>query len=118
LTYKGNVIIAIFGVIFSMYQEMSKGDIPEIAFAEKEMRKLRAEYKRAARKVKSLGKKFDFLDTIVKPKETEDKKEDIELEWAVLYLFKSIGFNCLKPDSILKIERKILVLNNRSNTNI
>ena len=79
---------------------MTKREIPEIKQAGIEYRMNRNQAKKSLEKLKRLERKFYFLDRIVQPrKDSDTKKNDLDLEWAVLHLFENIGFKCTKPKS-------------------
>jgi hypothetical protein len=81
--------------------------IPELKQADAEYRKERNKARKAYEKLKKLEKKYFFLDRIVQPrKDTDTKKDDVELEWAIFDLFESIGFNCKKPESERDVDVK------------
>ncbi|GET28186.1 hypothetical protein [Prolixibacter sp. SD074] len=86
---------------------MKHREIPELIEADSFYRKKRNETRKALEKVKKLEAKFYFLDRIVQPrKDTDTKKDDVELEFAILDLFKSIGFKCEKPTSDADVDVK------------
>lgn len=87
---------------------MKNREIPELIEADSYYREKRNETRKALEKVKKLEAKFYFLDRIVLPRmNTDTKKDDVELEYAILDLFKSIGFKCEKPKSDSDVDVKI-----------
>lgn len=86
---------------------MKHREIPELIEADSFYRKKRNETRKALEKVKKLEAKYYFLDRIVQPrKDTDTKKDDVELEFAILDLFKSLGFKCEKPTSDADVDVK------------
>lgn len=92
---------------------MNKREIPELLLADAEYRKLRNETRKAYYKLKKTESKFSFLDRIVQPRRTTDtKKDDVELEYAVMHLFESVGFKCTKPPIDGDVDVKVRFKNN------
>lgn len=92
---------------------MNRREIPELLLADAEYRKLRNETRKAYGKLKKAESKFSFLDRIVQPRKTTDtKKDDVELEYAVMHLFESVGFKCTKPPIDGDVDVKVIFKNN------
>lgn len=82
--------------------------IPEIQLLEAEYRKRRNQARKALDKVKNAKSKYKFLERIVQPRfETDNKEDDIQLENAILDLFKSIGFKVEKPNDEADVDVKV-----------
>ncbi|PCH67313.1 MAG: hypothetical protein COC06_11425 [Bacteroidales bacterium] len=85
---------------------MSK--ILEIAQANIEYKKARNTARKKLNKLKIAKEKYYFLDRIIEPrKDTDTRDNDIELEYAILNLFKSIGFKCEKPKLNADVDVKV-----------
>lgn len=78
--------------------------LPDINEAYKIYKKKRSEERKALCKLRNLKAKYEFINTLTKI--GANKRDDIELEWAVLKLFKSIGFVCSKPISNADVDVK------------
>lgn len=77
---------------------IERNSIPEYNVALKEYKKHRNLARKKLAKLKKIDEKYYFLDRIVEPrKESDSKKDDVELEIALQHLFKSIQFKCTKP---------------------
>jgi len=82
--------------------------IPELKVANDNYRKKRNDARKALAKIRKLEQKFYFLKRIVEPrKNTDTKTEDVELEYAVMDLFKSLNFKCKKPVSESDVDAKV-----------
>lgn len=84
-----------------------RNEIPEVAEIFQLYKRKRNEARRLLTLLKSREDKFYFLDKMVQPKTTEDKSEDIALEWCIYHLFESIGFKCTKPETDRDVDVKI-----------
>jgi|GEM_PF-3044067 len=78
-----------------------KDYIPELSVLLKDYKTKRSKAKSAWNKYQSKSAKYNFLNTIVKPKEhssgIEGRKEDDDLEIAIKDLFNSIGIHSVRP---------------------
>jgi len=82
--------------------------IPEVKQAELDYRKARNLSRRKLNRLKKIKARFYFLDRIVeRRKDTDSKENDIELERAILDLFKSIGFKSIKPKGEGDVDVKV-----------
>lgn len=82
-------------------------NIPEIHSLRQDYKTHRNKARRTLAKLKSLQDKYYFLDRIVEPRnDSESGEQDIKLEYAIMDLFKSIGFKCEKPKSKADVDVK------------
>ncbi len=87
---------------------MEMNILPEIKQLETEYRQTRNLARKKLNKLCIAKKKFYFLNRIIEPrKDTDTKEDDVNLEYAVHDLFKSIGFKCEKPQSEADVDVKI-----------
>ncbi len=82
--------------------------IPDLDKLHIEYKNSRNRTRKLLSKIKSLKKKYYFLERITRPrKPTDTKRDDTELEYAVMHLFEDLNFKCEKPKSDAHVDVKV-----------